>query len=123
MLADILPFAVLIAALIIVAAVSAVVYPAATAKFFRTRYDFVLRLWNFAGPRLTDRNFVSAMLANSAVLGLFSIRPEVMQWWVLAIVIVANLINPTWDAHPAGERVLKPAEPAGGGAYAEGAAH
>jgi hypothetical protein len=30
--------------------------------FFRARIDFLKRLWHFAGPRLLDKNFLSAAL-------------------------------------------------------------
>lgn len=108
---QLVPFA--IAALLVCAALAVwyVVKPADAGAFIRARIDYAFRLWNFFGPRLTDRNFVAAMLSNAAVLGFFSVAPEVLNAWTLGIILAANLFNPTWDSHPAGERVLREKAP------------
>lgn len=67
--------------------------------------DRLHRIWKFWGPRLTDRGFVAGILMNASMLGLVSFSETELQWWSLAIWIVANFVFPTWDALPAGEKI------------------
>jgi hypothetical protein len=63
------------------------------------------RLWMFWGPRFTDRGFVAGVLANFAMLGMFSAEPDVLNVWTTLLWIAANFFFPTWDALPAGEKL------------------
>lgn len=71
---------------------------------------YLASLWRFWGPRLTDRGFVGAIFANTAVLA--SIDPEKAELWQLAVWGAANLFFPLWDNQPAGETLTrKPVDP------------
>lgn len=92
---------------------------ASVGRFFAGLGGYVARLWNFWGPRLTDRGFVGAMFANGAVLGFLAIDPAKAQLWQFAIWGAANLFFPLWDNHAAGEK-LAPSAKAMQAALAEG---
>ena len=99
---------VLLAALAVISAVCAYARPKETKAFFEARVDFLMRLWTFWGPRITDRTFIAAIVANGVALNV--IDPAKANVLVLAAWVGANLLFPIWDNHPAGEKVLKPRE-------------
>jgi hypothetical protein len=103
----IIALAVLLAAATVALVVSWLLRPHETAAWASARMDYFLRLWEFWGPRLTDRGFVGAIFANGAVLGFLAIDPEKAQLWQFIVWGAANLFFPLWDNHPAGEKVLR----------------
>lgn len=105
LLVNLIPFAIVLVVAIVAGVVCWFMRPHETADWFRARFDFFARLWEFWGPRLTDRTFIAAIGANAVALGFLD--PTKAELWQLAIWVGANLLFPIWDNHPAGEKVLR----------------
>lgn len=75
--------------------------------FYERRIDYLLRLWRFAGPRLTHWPTISIVLANAAMFA--SVDVESLKPFGLALWLIANLAFPVWGDLP--DERLAPASP------------
>jgi len=67
-------------------------------RFFNRRLDGLMRIWRFAGPRLTHKPTVAMVIANAAIL--FGVDVQSLDQLTIAAWVGALLFFPPWDDLP-----------------------